>query len=219
MVSKRGSDTIKNESSVGKIDPKYWHLAVGGLIGFSVAFVLAWALLMSPRDMVRWIISEEPVRQRLARIFTPSEQIVELRASVAKEHDAFVTCRADYEEQRKRTDDLEFKVSAFSGPTQAGQKVSSDTCALDFRAVRGIHLTPGESARHVGGRIYAGLRYIEGGYDSQCAVIMTSDTDIKPDAAWLHVAQAERINSSMGQFRLIVTKIGAGYCEFDLIRE
>jgi hypothetical protein len=196
------------------------RFALGATAGLAVAFVAACVLLMPPSDMMRWVFTDEPVRDRLARVFSPPAHILELRAAAAKSADALAICKADHEEQRKRGDDLEFKLSA-ARPEGAPKEVAA-SCARDYATVRGLRLKPGEGVRHVGGRVYVGLESVG---HKWCRV--HASTDLKrsygPDN-FLDIAEALIVESTMGKFRLVATKVSEGdrassFCEFDLVRE
>jgi hypothetical protein len=199
--------------------------ALGAAAGFAATFMAAWALIMPPSEMWRWIASDEPVRERLARVFSPAEHITSLRAASAKAADALAICKADHEEQRKRGDDLEFKLSASTARTAGAPKEAAASCARDYASVRGIRLNPGEGLRHMGGRVYIGLEYVAGPSNNWCKV--RASTDLKQsygDHILLKIADALIVESTMGKFRLVPTKLvnadrAGSYCEFDLVRE
>jgi hypothetical protein len=163
---------------------------------------------------------------RLARVFSPSAHILELRAGVAKAGDALAICKADHEEQRRRADDFEFKLSAPAARPAGAPKEATASCARDYSSVRGVKLNVGETARHLGGRIYVGLESVAGISYQWCHVRVS--TDIKKsygDLILLRLAEAFYVESSMGKFRVIATKhvyndrSSGTYCEFDLLRE
>ena len=133
------------------------RMILGAVAGFAAAFAMAGVLIMPPSDMARWIGSDEPVRDRLARVFAPPAHIVELRASAAKASNTLAICKADHEEQRRRADDFEFKLSAAAARPEGAPREAAASCARDYASVRGIKLKVGETVRHLGGRIYLGL--------------------------------------------------------------
>lgn len=200
---------------------------LGAAAGFAVAFVATWAFIMPPPEMMRWISSDEPVRERLARVFSPAAHITELRAASAKAADALAICKADHEEQRKRGDDLEFKMSASVVRPAGAPKEATASCARDYASARGIKLTVGETVRHLGGRVYVGLESVAGLTYQWCHVRVS--TDLKRsygDNILMRLAEPLYVESSMGKFRLIATRHAynindraSTYCEFDLVRE
>lgn len=202
------------------------RFGVGVAAGFAVAFAAACVLLMPPSDMVRWAFSDEPVRDRLARVFSPQAHILELRSAAARAGDAFVICKADHEEQRRRADEFEFKLSAAATRSEGAPKEGAASCARDYASVRGVKLRVGETVRHLGGRVYVGLESVAGLNYQWCNVRVSSDTKRSyGDNILMRIAEPLYVESTMGKFRLIASKHvynhpSAGtYCEFDLLRE
>ena len=202
------------------------RMILGAVAGFAAAFAMAGVLIMPPSDMARWIGSDEPVRDRLARVFAPPAHIVELRASAAKASNTLAICKADHEEQRRRADDFEFKLSAAAARPEGAPREAAASCARDYASVRGIKLKVGETVRHLGGRIYLGLESVAGITYQSCNVRVSSDLKWSyGDNILMRIAEPLYVESSMGKFRLIASKHvynhpSAGtYCEFDLLRE
>lgn len=194
------------------------YFLAGCAFGFAAAIVLASLFIMPPMDMVRWVRYDEPIPERLARVFRPAQQLVDLRSALADSRDATTLCRADVEQQRRRGDDLEFKLAAATNPATGSVNAASIDCPKDRSSMRGIHLSKGESVRILGGRMYLGLTSVL--YDA-CQVHATSDNGDDQNR-YLRIAETMKLESSMGVFRVVPTKIATAsndFCEFDIVRE
>jgi hypothetical protein len=213
-----GSGRMMSQSVPAPSRSKGRYFLAGCALGFAAAMVLGSLFIMPPMDMLRWVRYDEPIPERLARVFNPAQQLVDLRSKLAESRDATTLCRADVEQQRRRGDDLEFRLAATTDPATGSVSAASLDCPKDRSSMRGIHLNKGESVRILGGRVYLGLTSVL--YDA-CQVHANTDKDDDQNR-FLRIAEAMKLESSMGVLRIVPTKIATAtnnFCEFDIVRE
>lgn len=176
----------------------FWPLISGLLLGIIVAASMVSAVVIPPGYLAAWIMSKEPLSERIERALNPSEAWQNLRTRERDSAEALKRSLAEVADLEKR----------LSG---------TDANKQDQNYFRGIQLKEGEGQRGGGGTFYFGVSRIYSALHD-CEVNANSDKTNKIFKQ-LDVGQAINITSSRGNYRIIVTAQNANMCTFDVVKD